>query len=71
MPHEQLLGPNHPEGQITDLPVQPRLKKYFHFLSTQITGLFCAVTSPGGAYRDRHGRGMGCGGRGGAFDEQR
>jgi hypothetical protein len=42
MPHEQLLGPNHPEGQITDLPVQPRLKKYFHFLSTQITGLFWA-----------------------------
>src|ERR1700756_3787320 len=24
-----------------------------------------------GAYRDRHGRGAGCGGRGGAIDEQR
>jgi hypothetical protein len=32
-------------GQITDLPVQPRLQKYFHFLSTQITGLFHAVSS--------------------------
>jgi hypothetical protein len=27
------------------LPVQPRLQKYFHFLSTQITGLFLAVSS--------------------------
>ena len=47
------------DGQITGLPVQPRLQKYFCFHLTQITGLFRAVSrSPGGALRDRHGRGV-------------
>jgi hypothetical protein len=30
------------------LPVQPHFQKYFYSLLTQITGLFHAVTSPGG-----------------------
>jgi hypothetical protein len=52
-------------------PVQSPRKKFPALPESQITGLSLAVTSPGGAYRDRHGRGMGCGGRRGAFDEQR
>ena len=52
-------------------PVQSPRKKFPALPASQITGLSLAVTSPGGAYRDRHGRGMGCGGREGAFDEQR
>src|ERR1700738_515461 len=34
-----------PDGQFGEGPVQPRLQKYFRFLPTQITGLFCAVSS--------------------------
>jgi hypothetical protein len=45
-------------------PVQPHLQKYFWSRLTQITSIAPAVSSPRGAYRDRHGRGMGCGGRG-------
>jgi hypothetical protein len=46
-------------------PVQPHLQKYFRFHLTQISSLSRAVLSPRGAARDRHGRGTGCGGRGG------
>jgi len=57
-----------PDGQITScfarLPVQPHLQKYFHSRLTQIKSISFAVSSPAGAYRDRHGRGVGCGGRG-------
>src|SRR5258706_11986085 len=43
--------------------VQSRFEKYSCSLHTQITSISTAVSSPRGAYRDRHGRGMGCGGR--------
>jgi len=44
-------------GPIADLPVQPRLQKYFGFLLTQITGLSSPSRPKRGAFRDRHGRG--------------
>src|ERR1700694_3247199 len=47
-------------------PVQSCLKKYFCSGLTQITSISPAVSSPRGAYRDRHGRGAGCDGRGSA-----
>jgi hypothetical protein len=57
-------------GCLGDLPVQPRLQKYFCFLLTQITGLFRAVSSlTEGRIAIVTNVGMGCGGRGCAFDE--
>src|ERR1700687_2810652 len=44
-------------------PVQSHLQKYFRSRLTQITSISAAVSSHRGAYRDRHGRGAGCGGR--------
>jgi hypothetical protein len=46
------------------LAVQSCLQKDFRSRSTQIRTISLAVSSQGGAYRDRHGRGAGCGGRG-------
>src|SRR5882672_2406900 len=46
------------------LAVQSHLQKYFRFRLTQITSRTFAIPSHRGAYRDRHGRGAGCGGRG-------
>jgi hypothetical protein len=46
------------------LPVQSCLQKDIRSRLTQIKSISLAVPSPRGAYRDRHGRGMGCGGRG-------
>src|SRR6266851_2619942 len=40
------------------------LQKYFRSRPTQITSISAAVSPHRGAYRDRHGRGAGCGGRG-------
>jgi hypothetical protein len=58
-------------GPITDLPVQPRLQKYFGFLPTQITGLLALSRPKRGAFRDRHGRWSGMQWtRGGAKDER-
>jgi len=45
-------------------PVQPRLQKYFRSRLTQIKSITRAVPPHRGADRDRHGRGVGCGGRG-------
>jgi len=45
-------------------PVQSRLQKYSRSLFTQITSISAPVPPHRGAYRDRHGRGAGCGGRG-------
>jgi hypothetical protein len=56
-----------PSGQISragDLPVQPHFLKYSHSRFTQIKSISSAVPPHRGAYRDRHGRGAGCGGRG-------
>ena len=47
------------------------MKKYSCFVLTQITSLISPSRPTRGAYRDRHGRGAGCGGRGSAIDEQR
>jgi hypothetical protein len=64
-----ILGKDHrrwrdlPDGQITDLPVQPLLQKDSGFRLTQITSISVAVPPRRGAYRDRHGRGAGCDGR--------
>ena len=60
-----------PDGQITELPVQPLPQKYSDFPKTQISFITFPVLSHRGAARDRYGRGTGCGGRVGAFDEQR
>jgi hypothetical protein len=53
-----------PDGQISDLPVQPHLQKYSCSRLPQIKSISITVSSHTGAYRDRHGRGAGCGGRG-------
>jgi hypothetical protein len=49
------------------LAVQSRLQKYFRSRLTQITCISLAVSSHMRAYRDRHGRGAGCDGRGRRF----
>jgi hypothetical protein len=46
------------------LAVQPCLQKDFCSRQTQIKSKSLAVPPHRGAYRDRHGRGAGCGGRG-------
>jgi hypothetical protein len=51
--------------------VQSHLQKYSDFPKPQITAIFRPSCPKGGAARDRHGRGTGCGGRGGALDELR
>ena len=50
-----------PVGQIS---VQPLAQKYSAYPVGQITDLTPRVSPERGAARDRHGRGMGCGGRG-------
>jgi hypothetical protein len=52
-----------PDGQISEFAVQPLSQKYSCFVLTQITSISTTVPTQG-AYRDRHGRGAGCGGRG-------
>src|SRR6202167_2147088 len=51
--------------------VQSISEKYSDFPKTQITSIIHAVPPLRGAFRDRHGREAGCGGRGCAFDEWR
>jgi hypothetical protein len=53
-----------PDGQISELPVQPHLQKYFSSRPTQLSSLSRAVLSHRGAIARRHERGAGCGGRG-------
>jgi hypothetical protein len=48
-------------------PVQSSLQKHSASHLTQISSRTLAVSLPRGAYRDRHGRGAGCGGRGGVL----
>ena len=61
-----------PDGQITarsnSRRVQPLLKKYSYFPKPQISCISLAILSHRGAFRERHERGAGCGGRGGALD---
>jgi hypothetical protein len=57
-----------PDGLFSDPRVQPLPQKYSCSLLTQITSISASVPSHRGATRDRHGRGTGCGGRGGARD---
>jgi len=56
-----------PVGQITSCfpkwPVQPLLQKYFVSGLTQISCISQSSRPTRGAYRDRHERGAGCGGR--------
>ena len=55
------------EGQTAhsvDSPVQPHFQKYFGSRLTQIKSISLTSSPTKGAYRDRHGRGVGCGGRG-------
>jgi hypothetical protein len=49
--------------------VQSHFKKYFCSGFTQIKSISLAVPPHRGAFRDRHGRGAGCGGRGRRADE--
>jgi hypothetical protein len=44
-------------------PVQPLREKYSASFFTQITCLIPAIPPERGAFRDRHERGLGCGGR--------
>jgi hypothetical protein len=61
-----------PDGPFLDSPVQPRQQKYSCSLLTQITGLFTAVPALSeGRIAIVTDVGRGCGGRGGAIDEQR
>ncbi len=53
-----------PVGLFVDLAVQSPLQKYFRSRPPQITSTTLAIPPHRGAYRDRHGRGEGCGGRG-------
>src|SRR5258708_32834642 len=52
-------------------PVQSSLQKEICSRLPQNTFRTAPSRPTRGAYRDRHGRGMGCGGRGSAIDEQR
>src|SRR4030081_2986163 len=56
-------GTDLPDGLFGSLAVQPPLQKYFCSRLTQINTISITVPPPRGAYRDRHGRGAGCGGR--------
>ena len=53
-----------PDGRFVDRGVQPPLQKDFRFRPPQITSRTFRIPPHRGAYRDRHGRGEGCGGRG-------
>src|SRR5450631_819652 len=53
-----------PDGLFLTWAVQSPLQKYFDFPPTQITSILPSSRPKRGAYRDRHGRGMRCGGRG-------
>jgi hypothetical protein len=54
-----------PVGRLVDRRVQPPLQKYFASPVGQIISTnSCHPVPHRGAYRDRHERGMGCGGRG-------
>jgi hypothetical protein len=56
---------------IADLPVQPSVQKYSDFPKPK-SNLYPSLSRPtGGAYRDRHLRGAGCGGRKRVADERR
>jgi len=52
-----------PDGQITELPVQPLPQKYSDFPKTQISFITIAVPLLRGALRNVTKRGAGCGGR--------
>jgi hypothetical protein len=52
-------------------PVQPSLQKYSASPHTQITSRTFRIPPHRGAYRDRHGRGAGCGGRGSVLRAKR
>jgi len=52
-----------PDGQITELPVQPLSQKYSGFPKTQISFITLAVPLLRGALRNVTKRGAGCGGR--------
>jgi len=53
-----------PDGQISHLPVQPHLQKYFPSRLTQITSISLTVSfHTEGRIARRHERGTGCGGR--------
>jgi hypothetical protein len=51
-------------------PVQIFTQKFFAFLSTQIICVLASSHPSRGAYRDRHGRWVGCGGRERIADER-
>jgi hypothetical protein len=47
-----LLSTDLPDGQISDMPVQPLQQKYFPSRPTQIKSIFIAVPSHRGALRN-------------------
>jgi hypothetical protein len=59
-----------PDRLFGKVPVQPHLQKYIPSRFPQIKSITRAVSSQARGDRDRHERGAGCGGRGGAADEQ-
>jgi hypothetical protein len=60
-----------PDGQISELAVQSCLQKYFRSHPTQITFMSPPSDPERGALAIVTNVGIGCGGRGSAFDEQR
>src|SRR5229473_5074347 len=61
------IGSDLPVGLFVDRRVESYFwfsEKYFCSHAPQIRSRTLAIPSHRGAYRDRHGRGMGCGGRG-------
>jgi hypothetical protein len=53
-----------PDGRFREYRVQPRLQKYFASRFGRNSFIDSAIPPDKGAYRDRHGRAAGCGGRG-------
>jgi hypothetical protein len=52
------------DGRFREYRVQPRLQKYFASRFGRNSFIDSAIPPDKGAYRDRHGRAAGCGGRG-------
>jgi hypothetical protein len=66
MRDKSLLGTEKISCGINSIPpVQPHLQKFSRSRLAQIKSISLAVPFHRGAFRDCHGRGAGCGGRGG------
>jgi hypothetical protein len=69
MPHERLLGPNYPNGQISKSVSSPICKNIPVPFGRKSPAYSSPSRPTGGAARDRQGRGTGYGGRKERIDE--